>query len=68
MNYKDIIIRTLKTFLQAFLGSMLLSLNNVTTIDEKLIKSALIGATTAGVCAVMNLIINYLDKGGEENV
>ena len=30
MNYKDVIVRALKTFLQAFLGSMLLSLNNVT--------------------------------------
>lgn len=59
---KDLKHRVGKTFLQAFLGSMIVSINGMTTLDGLILKSALISAVSAGICAVMNLIINYLDK------
>ena len=58
----DIIKRTLKTFLQGFLASLILSIRNNTTFDEKLLKSALLGALAGGICAVMNLALEYLGK------
>ena len=42
-----------------------ISLKGVTTIDEVFIKSILVGAISAGLCAVMNLIIQYLDNKKE---
>ena len=58
----DILKRTLKTFLQGFLASLILSIRNNTTFDEKLLKSALLGALAGGICAVMNLALEYLGK------
>jgi hypothetical protein len=37
----------------------------LTNID--IVKSLLIGSIAAGISAVMNLIINLLNKGGENN-
>ena len=62
---KDLIERVGKTFLQAFLGSLIVSINGMTSVSDTMIKSAIFSAVTAGVCAVMNFIINYLDR--EEN-
>lgn len=58
----DIFVRALKTFIQCFLGSLVISLQGQQTIDEKLIKSALIGAVSSGFCGLMNLIINYINN------
>ena len=64
----NIIERAYKTFLQGFLASLIMSLNNVTRVDETLLKSALLGAIASGLSALMNLIIKYLDenKGDEQ--
>ena len=64
----NIIERAYKTFLQVFLASLIMSLNNVTRVDETLLKSALLGAIASGLSALMNLIIKYLDenKGDEQ--
>ena len=64
-NIKDIIIRACKTFMQGFLGSLVVFINGTTNIDEKLIKSALIGALAGGISALMNFIISLLNKGDE---
>lgn len=61
----DIFRRSIKTFLQAFLGSLTVSIGSLSTFDEKLLKSALIGAFSSAFCALMNYIINYLDKEEE---
>lgn len=58
----DIIKRALKTFIQGFLGSFVFFLNNNTTIDEKLLKSAFIGALASGFSALMNYILELLGK------
>ena len=61
----DIVKRCVKTFIQAFCGSLIISLKGLTNVDETIIKSILIAAISSGICAVMNLIIQYLDKRGE---
>ena len=60
---KDILIRAVKTFIQTFLAAFLLGTDNLSNLDEKTLKSALIGGLAAGISAVMNLIINLLSKG-----
>ncbi len=62
----DIVQRIAKTFIQGFLASLVVTVNSTSSFDEKLLKSALIGAVAGGFCAVMNLLINYLDKDKEE--
>ena len=57
INWKDIGIRCLKTFLQGFLAS--LCVTSINGIDA--LKSALIGAVAGGISALTNLIIKYLD-------
>lgn len=64
---KDIIVRALKTFIQGFLGALAVTLPSSDLTNQDIIKSLLIGAVAGGISAVMNLIINYLDKGGEVN-
>lgn len=64
---KDVLIRAGKTFLQAFLGSLIVFINNTATIDKTVLKSALIGAIASGISACMNYVIQLLDKGGKEN-
>lgn len=59
---KDIIIRALKTFLQGFLGALAVTLPNSDFSNGSVLKSILIGAVAAGISAVMNLILNYLNK------
>lgn len=54
-KWKDIALRALKTFLQAFLASF--TIDAATLGDTKLLKSVLISALAAGISAVMNSAI-----------
>lgn len=58
----DIVRRCVKTFIQAFCASIAVSLKGITTIDKAFIQSVLIAAISAGICAVMNVIIQRLSK------
>ena len=58
----DIFRRCVKTFFQGFLASLMLSLKNNTTLDKKVLESALLGALASGLCALMNLVLEYLGK------
>lgn len=58
----DIVKRCVKTFIQAFCASLVISLKGLTDVNETIVKSILIGAISSGICAVMNLIIQYLDN------
>lgn len=60
---KDILIRAGKTFIQGFLGALAVTLPSTDISDGAVIKSLLIGAFAGGISAVMNLVINYLNKG-----
>lgn len=62
---KDILVRAGKTFIQGFLGALAITLPNSDFNDMAMIKSLLIGAVAGGLSAVMNLIINLLNKGEE---
>lgn len=59
---KDILIRAIKTFIQGFLGALSITLPSTDLTDVALVKSILIGALAGGISAVMNLIINLLNK------
>ena len=58
---KDIVIRAVKTFIQGFLGALVVSVETDLTIT----KSVLIGALAAGISAVTNLVINLLKESEE---
>ena len=62
---KDILIKDVKTFIQGFLGSLVVFINGSQNIDEKVVKSALIGALAGGLSCLMNYIIKLLNKGDE---
>lgn len=64
---KDILIRALKTFIQGFLGALAVTLPSSDLSNSNVIKSLLIGGIAAGISAVMNLIINSMDKKRENN-
>lgn len=65
---KDIVIRALKTFLQGFLGALAITLPNTDLSDMTLLKSILIGAVAGGISAVMNLVINLINKNKVKEV
>lgn len=58
MKYKDILIRALKTFIQGFLGALVVTLPNADITSSDVLKSLLIGAIASGISAVMNIFIN----------
>lgn len=64
---KDILIRALKTFIQGFLGALAVTLPSSDLSNSDVIKSLLIGGIAAGISAVMNLIINSMDKKRKNN-
>ena len=62
---KDILVRALKTFVQGFLGALAVTLPSSDFSDSKILKSLIIGAVASGISAVMNLIVNSLNKKEE---
>lgn len=62
----DIFKRAIKTFLQGFLASLILSVREMTRFDETLLKSALLGALAGGLSALMNFIYELLTKESEK--
>lgn len=62
---KDILVRAVKTFVQGFLGALAVTLPSSDFSDSRILKSLIIGAVAGGISAVMNLIINSLNKKEE---
>ncbi len=62
---KDILIRCLKTFIQGFLATLLVTFQSG---NAEITKSALIGALAGGISALMNLVIKLLEKGEENDI
>ena len=54
----DLITRALWTFVQAFLGSLII----MPSMDKKALYSAIVGAVGAGISAVKTLIVAYAEK------
>ena len=71
INWKDIGIRALKTFIQAFIGSIILGITSIdyTTLTKDNYKAVLlpiaIGGISAGISACWNMISGLLNKGDE---
>ena len=65
-KWKDIVIRAVKTAIQAFLAALPIT---VATIEggKAVWRSALIGAIAAGISAGMNVIIAALSEGADNN-
>ena len=64
-NWKDILIRAIKTFIQGFLGALAITLPNSDLASESVLKSLLIGAIAGGISAVMNFVLNLM-KGEDK--
>lgn len=60
MNYKDILVRAIKTFIQAFLAT--LAVQVVTIKDWETAKPVIIGAVAAGVSALWNSLNEIIKK------
>lgn len=61
-DWKDIGIRAGKTFLQGFLGALAVTLPTSDLTDMAIVKSILIGALAGGLSALMNFVIQILQK------
>lgn len=66
INWKDIGIRCLKTFIQGVVAYLAVSISTTDFTDKEAIKGLIIGTIASGVSALMN-IINSLLKGDEIN-
>lgn len=64
-DFKDIIIRAIKTFVQGFLGALAVTLPNADITSTEMLKSLLIGAIASGISAVMNIFINAWKSSNE---
>ena len=64
-NWKDILIRALKTFIQGFLGALAITLPNSDLMADGVLKSLLIGAIAGGISAVMNFVLSLM-KGEDK--
>ena len=70
MNYKDIAIRAIKTFIQAFIPVVIAAFQVADFTNWDQIKSigysALIPAAAAGLSAVWNFVLGILPEGKSE--
>lgn len=62
---KDIFIRAIKTFIQGFLGALVVSLPNSDLASSEVLKSLLIGALAGGISCLMNFILSLMKKESE---
>lgn len=59
---RNIIERASKTFIEAFLGSLAITLPNADLTNKSVLYSVIIGGIATGISALLNLILNYIDK------
>jgi len=70
INWKDIGIRCLKTFIQGTVAYLTISITTTDFTDKEAVKGLIIGAIAGGVSAAMNIINNLLkgdDIYGKDN-
>lgn len=60
MNYKDILVRAIKTFVQAFLATITVQI--VSIKDWNTARPVIIGAVAAGVSAIWNSLNEIIKK------
>ena len=64
INWKDIGIRCLKTFIQGTVAYLTVSISTTDFTDKEAVKGLIIGSIAGGVSAAMNIINNLL-KGDD---
>ena len=64
INWKDIGIRCLKTFIQGVVAYLAVSISTTDFTNKEAIKGLIIGTIASGVSALMNIINNLL-KGDD---
>ena len=62
INWKDIEIRCLKTFIQGVVAYLTVSISTTDFTDKEAIKALIIGAIASGVSAITNLTLSLLKK------
>lgn len=64
INYKDLGMRALKTFIQGAVASLGYTLTTTDFTNKEAIKALIIGAIASGASALMNFINGLLKKEG----
>ena len=59
---RNIIERAIKTFFEAFIGALVITLPNADLTDKSVLYSIIIGAVATGISALLNFALNYIDK------
>lgn len=62
---RNILERAFKTFIEAFIGALAITLPNADLTDKSIFYSVLVGAIATGISAVLNMALNYIDKKKE---
>lgn len=62
---KDILIRCIKTFIQGFLATLLVTFQSG---NAEITKSMLVGALAGGISALMNFVIKSLEPDNEDTI
>ncbi len=62
---RNIIERALKTFFEAFISSLVITLPNADLTDTAVLTSIIIGAIATGISALLNFALNCIDKKKE---
>lgn len=62
INWKDIGVRCLKTFIQGVVAYLAVSISTTDFTNKEAIKALIIGALASGVSFCMNLINNLLKE------
>lgn len=62
---RNIAERCFKTFLEAFVGSLAITLPNADLTDKSVIYGLIVGAIATGISAVLNIVLNLIDKKKE---
>lgn len=67
---RNILERAFKTFIEAFIATLAITLPSADLSDRAVFNSILAGAIATGISAVLNMALNYIDKkksGGMKN-
>lgn len=59
---RNILERAGKTFIEAFIGALAITIPNADLTDKSVLYSLIVGAIATGISALLNLILNYVDK------
>ena len=62
---RNVLERAGKTFIEAFIGALAITLPNADLTDKSVLYSVIIGAIATGISALLNLVLNYIDKKKE---